>query len=235
MTLHQSFKKQLILTLIPALLWLGAVRSRAHTLKPWCAESPTVCTENSLNALDRSTLKMDVPHADSYSYTTQNLSGYLLLGAPLALHLTRVALSSLNPATATVLILEDFLIGIQSVSWNGALNETARLIVQRPRPFVYNDSKTYGGNPGNYTSFYSGHTSFASSANTALILTFLARNAPKPLVLGAIVAGTTLTVLTGFFRVASTRHFITDVLVGALMGFMVSLAVSRIKRRKERV
>jgi membrane-associated phospholipid phosphatase len=120
---------------------------------------------------------------------------------------------------------------LQCTFINGTLNEAVRLVVQRPRPFVYFDPQQYGGAHAHYTSFYSGHTSFAALACTCAVLASLDA---KPWVRRLVAtAALLLTVATGLLRVTGSRHFITDVSFGALVGVAIAIAVNGLHREKD--
>ena len=94
---------------------------------------------------------------------------------PLVLHSFRAAAGTLNLASAALAASTDILIIVDAVFTNGAVNELTRLAVQRPRPFVYANPQGEGGNPAHYTSFYSGHTSFAAVSLMSLLLILAGR------------------------------------------------------------
>ncbi|NDD93043.1 phosphatase PAP2 family protein, partial [bacterium] len=85
-----------------------------------------------------------------------------------------------------------------------------------------------GGAVDHYTSFYSGHTSFAALASTCAVISAL--NARPALRWSVLSLGVLLTSFTGAFRVIAGRHFITDVVFGALAGAAIALAVNGLHR-----
>jgi membrane-associated phospholipid phosphatase len=182
--------------------------------------------------LDQYALSHDSPRADELSYETQNFSGIWAYSLPIVLQMGRIALQSEPVGLALTYILQDSLLVTETIVFNGALNETARLVVQRPRPFVYHDPGYHGSDPHNYTSFYSGHTSFSAATNGALLFVMLGRVAALPFLLLVGIGGPLLVFFTGFFRVLSGRHFFTDVVVGAIMGSIIAWLVAIRHRTK---
>ena len=226
--------RDLWLTLLVALLWGLLVHARPWVIHTRCANHPSVCAADTVPKLDHYALDHDSPMADGLSYDTQNFSGVWAYAIPIGLQIGRVALQSQPLGLALSLIAQDSLILTETIVLNGALNESARLLVQRPRPFVYHDVGYYGSDPQNYTSFYSGHTSFAAATNGALIFTLLGRTRSLTLLAVVAVLGPLLILLTGLFRILSGRHFLTDVLTGAAAGILVSLAVALAHRASHR-
>ncbi len=227
---HEISRRDLWLTLIPALLWLGAVYARPYVIKPRCIADPAFCNPDSVFELDRPGLGLENTPADQYSDVTQQLAGYVGAGVPVALNFGLAAIGRITPAVALAQTGMDLAIWAQTVSWNGAINETTRLLVQRPRPYVYS-RPAEGNNFANYTSFYSGHTSFSAASSVALVMIMLARGAPLLLTLGSILTAHLLIFSTGLFRVLAGRHFLSDVIVGAIAGTLIALAVSWYHRR----
>ncbi|MGK5088645.1 phosphatase PAP2 family protein [Bdellovibrionota bacterium FG-2] len=225
-------KSDLLLTLLPALIWFAALSGRPYLMNTRCASAPENCVRASVFKLDRVSLGMADGNADELSFRTQDLSGYIASSLPFAWHLTHATLGRVSPLTALVGFATDTLILFQAVTLNGAVNEITRLIVQRPRPFVYGDPKTQGANPAHYTSFYSGHTSFAAAVMTSLVLMLLGRGAPSSLIALLAAGDFVLVFLTGFFRVLAGRHFATDVLAGALAGALIALGVALYHRKQ---
>jgi len=225
---RQGFLKDLLLMIVPALIWWGLVHGRPYFLQPSCDRNPTPCTIESVNPLDRVSIGIDAPQADHFSYRTQVLSGQLLFLVPALWHATQLLKSP--PSAVLLNLAADWVIAIQTSVWNGVGIELSHLITQRPRPFVYAGPAKLGEDPAHYTSFYSGHTSFAAAATVALFLILWSRKAPFWLLALAAINAETLTFLTGIFRVLAARHFISDVLSAAIMGGMIAMAVRWIRR-----
>jgi membrane-associated phospholipid phosphatase len=221
----------LLLTLLPAVFWLLAIYSRATLITPHCAQHPENCTTASLLSMDRPAVGLEVPGADALSFTTQGLSGVLAMGVPLLWHGGLLIARQISPLAAAIGAGTDLIIFAQTAVWNGLLTETSHLITQRGRPFVYTDPQR-ARDFANYTSFYSGHTSFAAASAIFLLLTLLGRGAPKWLLGFSAAMAYGLMSLTGLYRVLAGRHFPTDVLAGAIAGTLVASLIAYRHRSK---
>lgn len=199
-------------------LWLAFIRARGWIIHPACAENASACDTQSLFRMDQYSLGLNSSWGEELSLATQYLCGILIFAIPLLLHFGRRA-------------LEDILIVTQAVLLNGTLTELARLIVQRPRPFVYADPKAYGADIQNYTSFYSGHTSFAAASTIALTLVLWHRGAPRWARLTMLVSAMLIIFATAIGRVTAGRHFPTDTLGGMIAGGMVAFLTVGLTQR----
>jgi membrane-associated phospholipid phosphatase len=230
--LHRT-KKELVWTLIPALLWLGATYSRSWVIHPKCTESPTSCSKESVLKVDQFSLGIEDGKADEFSYFTQNLSGVVALAVPASWSLSQLALGRVSGAVALATIGIDFFTVAQVASWNGLFTELSHLISQRPRPFVYSDPQSRGIDTAHYTSFYSGHTSFAAVATSTAFLILFKRRAPWYVLAAFFAIAETLVFSTAYFRILAGRHFFSDVMTGAIAGALVAWAFSFWNRNKE--
>jgi len=222
------------LTIIPALAWYAGVLGRETIITPRCATDVALCARETVHGIDRRVIGMNSGRADGLSFVTQNWSGYLALTVP-GIWVGALAIAGkLTPMGALAAVGTDLVIMAQTVSWNGALNEGARLIVQRPRPFVYANPSALGANPHNYTSFYSGHTSFTAAATVSLLLTLAGRAAPGIILWLAGILAAAMIPLTGLFRVLSGRHFISDVCIAATAGTLIALVIALLHKRRNR-
>jgi membrane-associated phospholipid phosphatase len=107
------------------------------------------------------------------------------------------------------------------------VNEVTKLLVARERPYVRTVQAGEAGRrrhtDDDDVSFFSGHATeaFALAAATGTVATMRGyRWAPLPWVFGGgLAAG------TGYLRVAADRHWLTDVLVGTIVGVAIGVAV----------
>ncbi|HSI03657.1 MAG: phosphatase PAP2 family protein [Myxococcota bacterium] len=74
-------------------------------------------------------------------------------------------------------------------------------------------------------SFPSGHTSSVAAASTAYTFAFAERHPDSPMRYAVGGIGAALTVLTGYARAQSGRHFYTDVISGAAIGLAIGYLV----------
>jgi membrane-associated phospholipid phosphatase len=218
-------KSDFLLTVIPLLVWGGAIFMRPYIINPVCMNTPQKCIKASLPAVDQLSFGMEDSTADGYSYFTQNLSGALAAIVPAAWTFSKFAMGGLSPAAALSTVGVDLVLIFQAASWNGVFLELTHLIVQRPRPFVYSDPIQRGSDPAHYISFYSGHTSFAAAMGVTVFLLLLMRGAPLLLLVLSVVSAESLILLTAYFRILAGRHFLTDVIFGALAGTAVAWIV----------
>lgn len=90
--------------------------------------------------------------------------------------------------------------------------------IKRPRPFASNPSLSIGDQTEGF-SFPSGHTQSASSMGTMLSLRF---GKKRPWLIAVFAV---LIFLVGFSRIYLGQHYISDVLIGLLIGVSISFAV----------
>jgi membrane-associated phospholipid phosphatase len=205
---------QIFWIILPAALWVALFCLRPVFFHPWCAVQPTPCTVDSVNSLDQLVFHFHSLFADFLSNLLQNAVGLLMVLLPI------VILRNVERVTSLELIL------LTGTFWNGALLELARTLAQRPRPLVMNDPMGDGLKLGQYTSFYSGHTSFVAFAGLSTFLwmrVYFGKSDFRVRITGVI--SILLVLLTASLRVLGGRHFPTDTLVGAIAGVIVALVV----------
>lgn len=224
--------KTVLRVVVPALFWLGAIYSRSLVIHPQCAAAPQSCTQESVLKIDQLSLGMENPSADRYSFDSQHLAGVVALTVPAGWTAVQLTLGTLSPSAAVLIAGADLVLVLEILSWNGLLTELSHLIVQRPRPFVYSNPSVRGLDPAHYTSFYSGHTSFAAAATVATLLILWTRGAPLLLLIVAGAVAEALTFGTAYFRILAGRHFFTDVVTGAILGTGVATLFVILRRRR---
>lgn len=195
---------------------LSAAILAAQHSRPWIMSFPCTTTETCVSGSvlwpDRLTLGVAGGNSDLYSDYTQYAAGALAILVP-PLVGGWAAMAEVLPLAVAALT-------------NATINEAVRLLVQRPRPYVYANPKLLGKDVTSYTSFYSGHTSFATVSAVHLVYALRRRRVRTAVLWGVGGAATFLVFLTALFRVLSGYHFMTDVLVGALMGALIAYTVS---------
>ena len=113
----------------------------------------------------------------------------------------------------------DLLIVTEAVALSGTVSQLVKLSVGRPRPFVHYRNfrdPDRRPTPDDILSFYSGHTALAFSltAATSTVARLRGeRGAPWVLGLG-LGAG----VAVGWLAIADDKHYLTDVVAGAVIG-----------------
>jgi membrane-associated phospholipid phosphatase len=216
-------------SILPFLLWALLVVVRPHVLRTHCGGDLSGCPKSQVLSIDQPGLGIESGPADGYSYLTQNFSGVLAVSVPLGLHAIQAVAGTVSPAVALAQAGADFVLFVETAGINGSVTEAVRLIVQRPRPYVYAHPEQ-GLDPQNYVSFYSGHTSFTAAACFCLLLILLSRSGSFGLLFVFGVMSQCLIISTAVFRILAGRHFLTDVLAGAIMGAAVALAVAYFHR-----
>ncbi|MDB4955675.1 MAG: phosphoesterase PA-phosphatase related protein [Myxococcales bacterium] len=156
-----------------------------------------------------------------------NLTGYVI--APLfTAGVMLYDLSTTDPATSRV--IDDVTPVLETVVLSQLLTQAVKFAGGRARPFVH-----FGlpGAPGvdDNLSFFSGHTALTFGlATSAGIIAHRRHYKLEPVIWGV---GMTLAATTGYLRIAADKHYLTDVLVGAVVGVGSGLAVPLLMRRPE--
>jgi membrane-associated phospholipid phosphatase len=233
-------RRDVWLTLIPLLIWLATLYSRSFFIHPSCSATAP-CQASQVLFMDRPSIGQLSGDADFYSYVLQNSTGVVALASPMLYQSALLILGQATPQLALAAGGVDLVIFLQSWFVNGALNESARILIGRARPYLYAGpgnspavEPQLFSDPQNYTSFYSGHTSFVTVACIYLFLTLLGRGAPTPLLIGWALLSECLIVSTGVFRILAGRHFLSDVLVAIIMGSLTAFLVAWVHKTRER-
>ena len=137
----------------------------------------------------------------------------------------------LSPAVLMTAPMEEWLtIGVmyaETVLATYGVKEFAKSLVTRPRPYMYYDDKPMElVEEGDWNeSFPSGHSALAFSGATFLSYVFGKYFGDSPWKYAVTAASYSVAAATAFFRVASGKHFLTDVLTGAAIGTAVGFVV----------
>jgi membrane-associated phospholipid phosphatase len=225
-----------VLTITGATLWLAAemfkIRLAPQTCR-WCDRDEQ--GRDSLNAFDktaRNALRWSNPRVP---YVMSDVMAYGV--APLA----AFGLDAVSASNADALDAfgADAAIITQATVLAADVNQLVKFLAGRERPFVHalragQKPRTWQPSDNN-TSFFSGHTSLvfalAASSGTVCMLRAYGR---CPLIWGT---GLSIAATVGYLRIAADRHYLSDVLVGAVvastMGVLIPLALHG--RTSERV
>ncbi len=160
----------------------------------------------------------------------------------LARTLSNVMAHYVMPASATAVALlgarrapggplADLLCIEEAVLYAGAVSQGVKLLLRRQRPFArftpLGSTAPARQPDDDNLSFFSSHTSTATALATVTHWLLRRRRVRSPVVpvlgLGAL--------LTGYLRIASDRHYLSDVLVGAAVGATVGTAVPALLHR----
>jgi membrane-associated phospholipid phosphatase len=196
--------------------WLGSELIAKGALAPsacrWCAPP-------GIDASVRDALKWDdTKTAESIS----NVMGFGLVPAALIGVDALMALhdDAGHDVGADVLIVAEATVVAMDV------NQLVKFVVGRERPFAHAlppDAKAMISTSDDNLSFFSGHTTatFALAVATGTVASMRGyRWAPV-----AWVAGPALAATTGYLRIAADKHYLTDVLTGAVVGSAFGFAL----------
>lgn len=115
---------------------------------------------------------------------------------------------------------------VTSMAISGIANNVIKTVIGRLRPRYWFDQGQYGFHPFSHdwgmNSFPSGHSQAAFAAMTALMVLF-----PRHGALWAVIA-----VLVAASRVATTVHWMSDVLAGSWLAIAVTVLLARWWRRR---
>jgi membrane-associated phospholipid phosphatase len=203
-------------TLVGGALWLAST-----ALAPEIAPSSCRwCRRDTLDEGVRGALRWRDPRdADDLS----DVTGFALApAATLALD----ALAAAHDGAPRGVGLDVFLV-LEATVLALDVNEVTKLLVARERPYVQGAPGTVRAHAPHTddddVSFFSGHTTeaFALAAATGTVATMRGyRWAPVPWIVGGSLAAG-----TGYLRIAADRHWLTDVLVGMVVGIGMGIAV----------
>ena len=156
--------------------------------------------------------------------TADTLSTVLVAAVP-ASAMTYLLLSA-NGAGDVNAGLVDSLLVTEAAAAALLLNQIVKLLVGRQRPYAHFGNEAGYSRSEDNVSFYSGHTSLAFSVVAATVTVASMRGYAG----AGIVAGVGFTLGAGiaYLRIAADQHYLTDVLVGAVIGGLVGWAVPQI-------
>ncbi len=120
----------------------------------------------------------------------------------------------------------DLLVVTEAVALSGTVSQLVKLSLGRPRPFIHYRNfrdPDRRPRPDDILSFYSGHTALAFSLTAATsTVAHLRGERGAPWVLGV---GLGAGVVVGWLAIADDKHYLTDVVVGAVVGSAIGWGV----------
>jgi membrane-associated phospholipid phosphatase len=185
--------------------------------------APSRCRWCSVDPLDASLRDALVWHDTALADALSNVTGIALLP------LSTLGLDALEAAHDGALrgAPEDALLIAEATILAADVDQLTKLIVGRERPFVHAlppEQKSRTRNPSdNNLSFFSGHSTEAFALATASGTVGTMRGyrwAPLAWSVGGTLAAT-----TAYLRIAADKHWLTDVVVGAVVGAGIGFAV----------
>lgn len=123
-------------------------------------------------------------------------------------------------------IPENLLIVAQSAAIAGLVNQAVKFLAGRQRPYAHRgtDAELLAHDKADSNlSFYSGHTNVAFVLAASMGTVAELRGYEHSWIIWAV--GMPLAAAVGWMRVAADRHYLTDVLVGAVMGTAFGVAI----------
>jgi membrane-associated phospholipid phosphatase len=124
----------------------------------------------------------------------------------------------------------DTLVLTEALAISGDINQLVKVIAARERPYVHAlppGQRALAG-PDRNMSFYSGHTDLAFTAAVSAGTIASLKGYPSAGYIWA--AGLSLASLTGYLRIAADRHYLLDVMAGAVAGSAVGVIVPLLHR-----
>lgn len=216
--IYRAFRQKFWSILIPTFIWGGLFLLRPYFYRPWCSIMPIRCTSDQVNPLDQWAFHFGSIQADFWSTVIQNTVAVIAFLMPFLIYSRKYWIRAFEEAWLLLTV----------TLWNGAGLEVARAIVQRPRPLVYRSPLDDGANIHQYTSFYSGHTSFVALASLSVYFMIMRRFPNQRWIQrNFFFLFLSVTTLTGALRVMGGRHFPTDVLAGFAIGCSFALFFNR--------
>jgi len=169
-------------------------------------ENPRFTKPNAFDTYFRDQMRWELPKMKiATSYSDLLLYGVFIGGIPITPLLS-------NEDYVPLLLTQ-----IEAMAVNGIITDLIKTGVGRQRPAAYYETRDEGDDAN--MSFISGHTSFAFSIGTSTAM-MLTRSYPE--YKNSIwVTSMTLAAATGYFRIAADKHYMTDVLCGAITGYVV--------------
>lgn len=193
----------------------AAMLATALVLTQTHAPSEATGSTQSVEWFDRVALGRNDSTQDTVSTVMQNA---LVIGAPLTLALSQWSghVPDLIPAFVV----------IESLVASTAVCQLTKSLAPRPRPYAYAHGTAAGEAD---RSFYSAHTtvSFAAVVSTFMVLD----EKPPEISTALLIAALGVASSVGVLRVTSGRHFLSDVVVGALTGAAIGWVVPTLHRR----
>ncbi len=194
----------------------------------WCDRDGEI---DHLNGLDRwgRTLKWRDPRRSQF---VSNVTAFLL--EPAFAMVDMIVVSASDDADRAFPV--DLLVISEAVAVSTFLNQATKLVFARERPFVHAlppaDRKTTPAPSDNNVSFYSGHSAMTFSlASAAGTVATLRGYRLMPLVWATLVP---LAIATGYLRIGGDKHYLSDVLTGAVLGTAVGVALPLLFHGRDR-
>lgn len=197
----------------------GLIAVAANTWQYSIINQSCPCDPNGINFIDKSEAANTNHSADIFANYTVTAA----MVAPVVIDYLDVGM--------TKSFAEDMFVYSEVLSVNFGLVTLAKFSFQRPYPYMYQRVTTGSGfqsEPTDYLSFYSGHTTTTISALAAASATLNLRHGKTiwPWIVTGVL-GTSVAVEL----IISGEHFISDVVVGAMMGLAIGTIIPAMHAR----
>ncbi len=226
--LRFSWTRDGILTGTAGVLWISSETVFKDDLAParcrWCDRAPD--GTDRLNRLDRwgRGIAGNTEASRRRANTWSNVIGFV--GLPLGMLGTQYAVGHSSGASGE-LFAQDATIMVQSAVLASVANQAVKFAVGRERPFVHvlpESEKGLTAHPNdNNVSFYSGHTNLAFSLVASAGTVAALRGYKHQAVIWGV--GLPLAASVGLLRMGADKHYLSDVLTGAVLGTAFGVAV----------
>ncbi len=118
----------------------------------------------------------------------------------------------------------------ESILLTAGITNIVKVLVKRPRPYLYGDkaSTDYKQNEDNRKSFFSGHTSISAVSCFLLASMYDDYNPAGELSPYLWFGAYTIPALTAYYRYDAGKHFLSDVVIGYIVGRAIGLSVPKL-------
>ncbi len=194
----------------------------------WCDRDDEVDRLNGLDRWGRTTLRWRDPRQAQFD---SGVTAFLL--EPAFATVEMVVSAAVENADRAFPV--DLLIITEAVAVSTFLNQATKIAFARERPFVHamppEERKKTALPSDNYVSFYSGHSAMTFSLATAAgTVATLRGYRLMPLVWSTLLP---LAAATGYLRLGADKHYLTDVLSGAILGSAVGVLLPLLYHGRE--
>lgn len=190
------------------------------------AQGSRFCDPSQVNALDRFVTELNSPTARWLS----DVGVATMIALPFAVSAIEAGTGDFEKPGLR--FGEDALVIGQTLGATLLISSALKVIVRRPRPLTYNgtfDSEDRLGGDARL-SFPSGHSSFSFSSASLTTVMLAERHGRSAITFVGAAGSYLLAATVAFLRVAGGKHFVTDVVAGALLGTGLGLAVPLLHR-----
>lgn len=215
-----------VVTGVAGALWLGSEFLFKHQLAPtecrlFCERGPDGV--GTVNAFDLRAREVRwAPQHQSIAARISDAMIYLVLPATVG----GLQWHAAGSAGAGSRIWTDYLLILESAALAQVANQTVKFLVGRERPYANAmtlEERLASGGEDDVLSFYSGHATFSFALTVAAGTVAQLRGYKHAWLLWAIAVPLAATV--PYFRMAADKHYLTDVLVGSLVGAAFGVVV----------